>query len=225
VQGALVRVAGVAHRYPAPDGGGHVTALDGVTLSVAPGESLAVVGSSGAGKSTLLRILSGATRPTSGTVSLDGADLGALSRRERSKRLRRVATVPRDAELASELSVLGNVMTLPSTACLRAPSLSRAEEALAAVGLEDRAHCLVHELSSGEQRRLAVAHAIASHPRLLLADEPTCGLDPFAARALLGVVWQARERFGTTLVVATHDPLVARSCERVIRLHDGRLCV
>lgn len=222
--GTSVEVAELEHRYRAPGGAGEVVALAGVTLSVRSGEALAVVGGSGSGKSTLLRILAGVDRPTGGIVGVDGVDLATLRPRERRRLRRRIGTVPQDLQLAPALNALDNVVAALSPCALGAAARSRAEVALAEVGLEHRGSCLPAELSAGERRRLAVARAIAGEPRLLLADEPTGDLDPFTGRGVLGLLWRTWERLGTTLVLVTHDPIAVKTCDRVVRLHDGRLC-
>ncbi|MDP9454866.1 MAG: hypothetical protein CYG60_18180 [Actinobacteria bacterium] len=209
-------------------------ALDGVTLSVAPGEGLAVIGASGAGKSTLFRALTRSVPLCSGTVALGGQDLYALSGRELGVARRRVGTIHQSYNLVPQLSAgmnaaLGEVGGLGRLATLRALLLGpdaglsrRVEGALERVGLGDRARARTADLSGGQQQRVAVARLLVQGPGLILADEPLSAVDPVTAEkvmeALLGL-----NREGATLLVNLHDVEAARTFPRVVALREGRV--
>lgn len=184
--------------------------------------SVAVTGPSGSGKSTLLHLIGGLDRPTSGTIEVEGRDVGALRGRALIAHRRSVGFVVQRYNLLPGLTALENVM-LPLLPLRPGPDVwSRAQELLARVGLADRERALPGELSGGEQQRVAIARALVGQPSLLLADEPTGNLDSANAEAvvdlLLGVVAD-----GAMLLVATHDPEVAARCEQRLQIVDGAL--
>ncbi len=196
---------------------GSITVLDGVDVAVHAGERLAVTGPSGSGKTTLLSMLGGLTRPSVGTVLLDGAPLETIAGPRRG-----VAMVLQGYGLVSLLTASENIeIALRGRGRSRADSASGAAEALAAVGLASRADHLVDELSGGQQQRTAVARALALQPRLLIADEPTAELDP-ASRALTLARMLEITDTGAALVLATHDPEVAAACHRVVDLQEAK---
>jgi putative ABC transport system ATP-binding protein len=199
-----------------------VTALRGVTVRVSAGELLAIMGPSGCGKSTLLHVLGGIEPPTTGQVWLEGQEIGSLSDGERSViRRRRLGFVFQKMNLMPTLSALENV-ALP----LRIDNISRQEahrramEALADVNLEQRAAHLPHELSGGEQQRVAVARALVTRPAVVLADEPTGALDSANGRLIWELLRQRAHR-GQTVVVVTHDGQLAREADRLLEMRDG----
>lgn len=200
--------------------------LRGVSLAIAPGESLAVTGMSGAGKSTLLHILGGLDRPTAGRVLYRGRDLYALGDRERSAiRAQKIGFVFQAYHLLPELTVLENVL-LPGLsahgAFLRGARLrARAAELLARVGLADRTAHRPNELSGGEQQRAALARALMNGPELLLADEPTGNLDSKTGDDVLRYLFDLAAERGLTLVLVTHNETVAARCRRRLLLRDG----
>ena len=205
-----------------------VEVLRGVTLSVARGETLAIVGASGAGKSTLLNVLGGLEAPTAGRVRLDGGDLYGASESVRARiRARRVGFVFQAYHLLPELDVVENVQ-LPAWAARRgrrdgAAARRRAVELLDRVGLGHRQRHRPDELSGGEQQRAAIARALMNDPELLLADEPTGNLDSETGAQVLASLFDlARER-PRTIVLVTHNPDLAARCGRVVHLRDGRL--
>jgi putative ABC transport system ATP-binding protein/macrolide transport system ATP-binding/permease protein/lipoprotein-releasing system ATP-binding protein len=211
-----------------------VTAVAGVSLDVSAGEFLAICGRSGSGKSTLLALLAGLTTPSSGTVCIAGTDLFALSQDERTRiRSCRIGVVFQFAGLLPTLRALDNV-AFPALVAPASPPREgsgpdrtdpyrRAAELLVQVGLADRMEAYPHELSGGEQRRVALARALINHPPLLLCDEPTTDLDARSAAEVLALLLQLHRRHGTALVVVTHDEVLARHADRILHLERGRI--
>jgi putative ABC transport system ATP-binding protein len=194
-----------------------------IDLDVMPGEVLAVVGASGSGKSTLLAILAGLDTPSTGAVTLAGADLLALDEDARAElRGRAVGFVFQSFQLLASLTALENVM-LPLELAGRDDAESAAREILARVGLAERLHHYPKHLSGGEQQRVALARAFVVRPQLLLADEPTGSLDAESGEAVIELLFQLNREAGTTLVLVTHDEQLARRCTRQLRLAAGRI--
>ncbi len=206
-----------------PSGNRLLTILDDVSLSVAAGEFLAVLGPSGSGKSTLLGLAAGLDRPTSGEVLIDGEAIQGLSE-DRLALLRRqkVGFVFQSFQLLANLTALENVR-LPLELAGAERSGRRAEELLAAVGLAERVHHYPSQLSGGEQQRVALARAFAAEPPILFADEPTGNLDSATGRVVLDLLSDLSERSGSTLVLVTHDLTIARRADRLVHLRDGRI--
>jgi putative ABC transport system ATP-binding protein len=200
-----------------------ITVLDDVSLSIARGEFVAIMGPSGSGKSTLLALLAGLDRPSDGTVSIDGAQIGAMSEdRLALLRRRKIGFVFQSFHLLANFTATENVM-LP-VELLGGPSpRARAQALLERVGLGGRGHHYPSQLSGGEQQRVALARAFAPDPAVLLADEPTGNLDSENGRIVLDMMLQLRRDHGTTLALVTHDPALAELADRVIRLRDGRV--
>jgi putative ABC transport system ATP-binding protein len=197
--------------------------LDHVSLSVAAGEAVAIVGASGSGKSTLLSLLAGLDLPSSGRIALDGVDLLALDEDGRAAlRARLVGFVFQSFHLLPALSACENVM-LPLELAGVAGARQRAEAMLTRVGLGQRLHHSPRTLSGGEQQRVALARAFVMQPRLLFADEPTGNLDAATGAEIIELLFQLNAEQGTTLVLVTHDETLARRCQRQIRLAGGRL--
>ncbi|HEV8673841.1 MAG TPA: ABC transporter ATP-binding protein [Methylomirabilota bacterium] len=204
-------------------GGGPVTILDGLSLQVPARQFLAVTGPSGSGKSTLLGLIAGLDRPTAGSIRVDGRDLGQLDE-DALARLRRdtIGYVFQSFHLIPTLTALENVV-VPLELAGAADPLARATALLGEVGLAGRVHHYPAQLSGGEQQRVALARAFANGPRLLLADEPTGNLDSTTGAGIIDLLvgWH-RER-GSTLVLVTHDPALARHADRTVELRDGRI--
>jgi len=209
-----VMLRGVTRRYPG------LTALDAVDLEIGDGAAVALTGPSGSGKSTVLHLLGGMDRPDEGTVEVDGTEL--TSRRLDAHR-RRVGFVFQRFHLLPALTVLDNVLAPVLPRRVDFDRRARAAELLDAVGLAGRPGALPAELSGGQQQRVAVARALINRPGLLLADEPTGNLDSATGREIIDLLLSLSERYGMTTVIATHDAEVAASCDRIVRLHDGRI--
>jgi putative ABC transport system ATP-binding protein len=194
-----------------------------IDLAVMPGEVVAIVGASGSGKSTLLAILAGLDTPSAGSVELAGADLFALDEDARAElRGRAVGFVFQSFQLLPSLTALENVM-LPLELAGRDDAEDAAREILARVGLGERTHHYPKHLSGGEQQRVALARAFVVRPQLLLADEPTGSLDAESGEAVIALLFQLNREAGTTLVMVTHDELLAKRCTRIVRLAAGRI--
>ena len=203
-------------------GGRDLTVLKGITLHVAAGDFVAVVGPSGSGKSTLLGLLAGLDQPTSGRVFLDGLDLGTMTEDERARvRGLKVGFVFQSFQLIPTLTARENVQVPLELQGKEARG--RAETLLSRLGLGDRGHHYPAQLSGGEQQRVALARAFSHGPRLLFADEPTGNLDAGTGRSIIDLMADLNRESGTTLVLVTHDPELAERAGRVIRLRDGEL--
>jgi putative ABC transport system ATP-binding protein len=208
-----------------PEGRTRRPILQGASLSVAAGESVAVVGRSGSGKSTLLNVIAGLDLASSGTVEVLSRDITQLDEAARAKlRQQHLGFVFQAFHLLPTLTALENVM-LPLELAGRPLSASRAraEELLGRIGLLDRAAAFPAVLSGGEQQRIAAARAVAMAPALVLADEPTGNLDDEAAQAVLDLLLVLVREAGSALCVVTHAPAVAARCDRVLRLEHGVL--
>ena len=201
-----------------------VRALDGVSLQIDRGEFVAIVGQSGSGKSTLMNVLGCLDIPTYGEYYLDGTDVTSLSDKELARiRNREIGFIFQGYNLIQELDALENV-TLPLI--YRGVSVfdreDMAMEALARVGMEDRAHHRPSEMSGGQQQRVAIARAIATRPPIIMADEPTGALDSHTGLEVLGFLQQLNKE-GTTVILITHDNGIAATARRVVRLADGKI--
>lgn len=202
---------------------GELLILDKVSLEVAPGDSLAIVGASGSGKSTLLGILAGLDVPTSGSVLLDGQDLTKMDEEGRAAvRAASVGFVFQSFQLLPGLSALENVM-MPLELHGRDQPLERSEALLQRVGLGARLHHYPKQLSGGEQQRVAIARAFASEPKILFADEPTGNLDSATGLKIIDLLFELNREHGTTLVLVTHEDRLARRCHHKLELDGGRV--
>jgi len=201
-----------------------VHALVDVTERIEAGEYVSLMGPSGSGKSTLLNVLGCLDRPTSGTYSLDGREVQLLPDEELTEiRRHTIGFVFQFFHLVPRLTAAGNVeLPMVFAGVPRAERARRVAEALAAVGLTDRAHHRPEQLSGGQRQRVAMARAIIMRPRLLLADEPTGNLDSVSGQHVIELL-EELNRHGLTLIVVTHDPNVARRAQRVLVLADGRI--
>ena len=198
-----------------------VTALDGVTLDFGPGTWTAVMGPSGSGKSTLLHCAAGLDRPTAGTVSIGGTDLGGLDETALTLLRRdRVGFVFQSYNLVPALTAAQNI-SLPLRLAGRRPDPAELHTALAEVGLAGRGAHRPTELSGGEQQRVAIARALIGRPAVLFADEPTGALDTRTSRDILGLLRDLVDRHQQTVIMVTHDPVAAAYADRVVLLADG----
>jgi len=199
-----------------------IRALDGVTLRVAFGELVAVMGPSGSGKSTLLNMLGALDLPTSGQVFVDGQDLAKIRNKDRF-RGHTVGFVFQLHNLLPTLSALENVEVPMMGQVSGRNRRKRAKELLELVGLPDRMNHLPNQLSGGQRQRVAVARALANNPPLVLADEPTGSLDTVSGQDLLRLLTELNRSQGTTFLLVTHDPAVARQTRRVLVMADGKI--
>jgi len=215
----LISFSAVAKRYP-----GGQEALKGLSFSIAQGEFAFIAGHSGAGKSTLLKLIPAIERPTSGTVLVNGQNVGALKKSAVPYLRRNVGLVFQDQKLLYDRSVYDNVMLpLAFSELGGREAARRARAALEKVGLAARERANPIQLSGGEQQRLAIARAVVNRPAILIADEPTANLDAASAASVLEI-FAAFNQVGVTVLVATHDEaLIGRFARRVLRLARGSI--
>jgi ABC-type lipoprotein export system ATPase subunit len=220
---AMYALEGISKTYGSGDGA--VAALQDVSLAIARGEVLGIVGASGSGKTTLLQLLGALDRPSTGTISCDGRDLLGISEGELS-RLRRdtIGFVFQQFNLIPTLTARQNVEAAAApTAMPSAERRARAAELLDAVGLGSRGDHLPSQLSGGEQQRVAIARALMNRPEVILADEPTGNLDSATGAEILALLRRIASEAGHTLILITHSPEVTATLPRVISLRDGRV--
>ncbi|BDG70667.1 ABC transporter ATP-binding protein [Roseomonas fluvialis] len=202
---------------------GEINILRGVDLAVRTGEAVGIVGPSGSGKTSLLMLLAGLDRPTGGTLSVAGQDLIRMNEDQLAVfRRDNVGIVFQSFHLVPTMTAIENV-AVPLEFAGRADAFDRAEAALRSVGLGHRLTHYPGQLSGGEQQRVALARAFVAEPKLLLADEPTGNLDRGTGGHVMDLLFGLREQFGTTLLLITHDPLLAERCERQVRIEDGKI--
>ncbi|WP_277028751.1 ABC transporter ATP-binding protein [Thermaurantimonas aggregans] len=202
-----------------------VRALDGVSLTIEPGEFTAIIGPSGSGKTTLLNLIGGLDRPTKGSVTIRDTDLSTLTEDELIDfRLFNIGFVFQSYNLVPVLTALENVAFIMQLQG-RSPKqyIREAEEILTRVGLAQKMHQRPSQLSGGQQQRVAVARALVSKPAFVLADEPTANLDSHTARQLLDLMAELNRDLGVTFVFSTHDHRVIEAARRVITLEDGHI--
>jgi putative ABC transport system ATP-binding protein len=198
-----------------------VHALAGVTLSFPAAQFTAIMGPSGSGKSTLMHLLAGLDKPTSGSVIVDGQELSGLDDKHLTQLRRdRLGFVFQAFNLVPVLTALENI-TLPLTLAGRKPDQERLDRLIETVGLGDRLTHRPAELSGGQQQRVAVARALVHRPAVLFADEPTGNLDSHASEEVLGLLRQAVDEFGQTVIMVTHDAQAAAVADRLVVLRDG----
>ena len=202
---------------------GTIEILKNISLNVSTGESLALIGPSGSGKSSLLMLLGGLERASSGSVRVAGTELSDLNE-DQLAFLRRdqMGIVFQSFHLIPTMSALENVAT-PLELAGVTDAFKKARSALDSVGLTHREDHFPGQLSGGEQQRVALASAVVAQPKILLADEPTGNLDGINGIAIMDLLFSLRDQFGSTLILVTHDPVLANRCNRIIRLHDGEI--
>ena len=211
--------------YSQGNAGAVLQVIKNIDLEISEGEKLAIIGVSGSGKSTLLNLLGGLDDPTQGTVTLCGKQWTQLSPTDRAAwRNQHIGFVYQFHHLLNEFSALENV-SLPNLISGKTPAEAQQEaiQLLTKVGLSDRLHHRPAELSGGERQRVAIARALACKPSLVLMDEPTGNLDPKTAEAVLDLLIELNKDLGISLVVVTHDPLIAQRMDRTVRLEEGML--
>jgi putative ABC transport system ATP-binding protein len=218
---AALRLSGVSRTFGR--GGGAVRALEDVSIAFAPGSFTAIMGPSGSGKTTLLQCAAGLDRPDHGSVFLDDTELSKLSERRLARlRRREIGFVFQAFNLLPSLTAAQNVV-LPLRLAGRHPRRRLAREALARVGLRERVGHRPAQLSGGQQQRVAIARALVTEPAVIFADEPTGALDRRSSREVLGLLREASDSDGRTVVMVTHDPVAAAVADRVVFLADGRI--
>jgi putative ABC transport system ATP-binding protein len=217
----LLRVEHLGKQVISPDGA--LTILEDVSLTIQRGESVAVVGPSGSGKSTLLGVMAGLDVPSSGSVWLEGDNLGALDEDSRAeRRARQIGFVFQSFHLLPGLTALENVM-LPLELNGQAHAAQSARAILTSIGLAERANYYPQKLSGGEQQRVAIARAYVGEPEILFADEPTGNLDAATGHIIIELLFRLNREHHATLVLVTHDTELASRCDRILNLHAGRL--
>ncbi len=199
--------------------------LSGIDLDLEPSDRLAILGPSGCGKTTLLNLLGGLDRPDEGFVMLENQDLTNITPSERSRiRRERIGTIFQFFHLIPTLTASENIeLPLQLLGWSDSKIQERVKTLLASIGLEARAHAWAHELSGGEQQRIAVARALASKPAILLADEPTGNLDQASGLNILGLLSKLATQESTALVMVTHSEVAAKTCQKILRLVDGKM--
>ncbi|MGI9334573.1 MAG: ABC transporter ATP-binding protein [Gammaproteobacteria bacterium] len=217
----MIHLENLCMHYDA--GAGRVDVLRGVNLEIGAGERVAVTGPSGCGKTTLLLLLAALERPVSGSIIMDGVDLGSLdSDALADLRRDRIGIVFQSFHLIPSLTALDNV-ALPLEIAKQRNARAQAREMLARVGLSAREHHYPSQLSGGEQQRVAITRSLVHRPALLLADEPTGNLDEHTGAMVSEVLFELIGESGTTFVLVTHDLSLVHACHRVLRLHEGAL--
>jgi putative ABC transport system ATP-binding protein len=218
----VIHLRGISKRF---EGKRTVTALERLDLDIARGEMVSIVGPSGSGKSTLLNLIGGLDRATDGEIELDGAKLSKLSDDELTRvRRDKIGFIFQFFNLLPTLTCLENVaLPLHLRGWQRAKINERTKELLNLVQLGHRLDHQPDELSGGERQRVAIARALSVYPPILLADEPTGNLDTTTGVEILKLIHDVHERLGATVLIVTHDPNVAESCERTLRIRDGRI--
>ena len=219
--GAVLAAHNISKKVSSPEGS--LTILSGVSFSIAPGESVAVVGPSGAGKSTLLALLAGLDLPSEGYVVLNGVNLGELDEDGRARvRAESVGFVFQSFHLVPSLNALENVM-LPLELAGRDDARDASRAIIERVGLGERWSHYPAQLSGGEKQRVAIARAFATEPAVLFADEPTGNLDTRTGETIMDLMFELNRKSSTTLVLVTHDNSLAGRCDRVLSLDAGKL--
>lgn len=218
---AILEVKNLTKTYPS--GGKLLTVLDHVTFSVQKGASCAIVGPSGSGKTTLLGLCAGLDRSSAGSVILNGITLDNLSEDERARvRNRNVGFIFQSFNLMPTLTALENVM-IPLELRKEKNIRQRSLELLQKVGLGDRFNHYPAQLSGGEQQRVSIARAFSNDPQILFADEPTGNLDEETGATIQNLIFELNRASGTTLILVTHDPELAKKTDRIIRMRGGKI--
>ena len=204
-------------------GAARVHILRKISLAIAPGESVGLIGPSGSGKSTLLMTMAGLERPDRGEIYIDGEPIHRMNEDQLARfRGERIGIVFQSFQLIPTMTALENVAT-PLELAGKSDALKRARDELAAVGLAERLGHYPAQLSGGEQQRVALARALAPRPKLLIADEPTGNLDEATGRTIFEMLFSLPRERGATIALVTHDPTLAARCDRVVRIRSGAI--
>src|SRR5829696_673146 len=221
----LIEVQNLTKTYTMGDV--EVQALRGITLTIAEGEMVAIMGPSGSGKSTLMNIIGCLDQPSDGAYLLDGVDVGSLNDNQLAAiRNQKIGFVFQQYMLLQRTSALRNVelpMLYSHSAGAGSTRRAKAEAALHMVGMGTRMHHKPNELSGGQQQRVAIARALANEPRIVMADEPTGALDTKTGEEIMGIFQQLNREQGITVILVTHDPEVAQHARRIISVRDGQI--
>jgi len=223
--GAIVRLVDADKVYYKPDGSVLVNALKEINLEILSGEYISIMGASGSGKSTMLNVLGCLDRLTAGQYLLDGQNVEGLDDVPLSRvRGRKIGFVFQSFNLISALTILENTeIPLFYKGVHRTTRRRKAKEKLELVGLGDRLHHRPAELSGGQQQRAAIARSLINDPPIILADEPTGNLDSVTGKSILEIIDTLHQKEGLTVIMVTHDEMIADRCERIVKLKDGRV--
>lgn len=198
--------------------------IEGLNLSIAEGEFVAIVGPSGSGKSTLLNLIGCLDKPDEGTITIDGIAVSDLKTRDALDfRAAHLGFIFQDFNLIESFTVFENVEFPLSVILKQSDTRKRVEEILEAIGMSDHIDKYPDQLSGGQKQRVAVARALVVNPRIILADEPTANLDSVSAKKVIDLMKQMQERFNTTFIFSTHDTKITEEAKRIVTLQDGRI--
>lgn len=215
----LLEIKGLCKTYGTGDA--RVDALKQVSFTISKGEFVAVVGESGSGKSTLLNVIGALDHPTSGSVTIDGNDIFSMEEEKLTIfRRRNIGFIFQSFNLIPELNVEQNII-YPLLLDYQKPDMSYVNELLTVLRLQDRRKHLPHQLSGGQQQRVAIGRALVTRPTVILADEPTGNLDSQNSREVLALLKSAADRYQQTILMITHNPTIASSADRILRVSDG----
>lgn len=204
-------------------GDSKVAALNGIDLSVEKGEFVAIVGASGSGKSTLLHILGSVDKPTKGTVTVDGVDIGGLNATEAAIfRRRKVGLIYQFYNLIPTLTVEKNIL-MPMLLDKKKPDKEYFEKIISTLGIENKMESLPSQLSGGQQQRVAIARSLICRPAILLADEPTGNLDQKNSKEIIDLLKLSNRNFKQTILLITHDERIALEADHIVRIEDGKI--
>lgn len=221
-QDVIVRIQGLNKTFCGR--AGTVVALNGIDLDIYRGEIFGIIGLSGAGKSTLVRCINFLEKPTEGTVTVDGQELGKLSKKQLLEARRSMGMIFQQFNLLQQRTALQNIcFPLEIAGTSKADAEKRARELLEIVGLSDRADNYPSQLSGGQQQRVAIARALITKPAIILADEPTGNLDSKTSADVLGLIKRTSAEFHQTIVMITHNNDIARLADRIVRIEDGKI--
>lgn len=219
----MIEVQGLSKVFETDDG--KVEALQDITLSIEAGDIYGIIGMSGAGKSTLVRCLNYLERPTSGTVCIEGKDLGTMTQRQLRQMRREISMIFQHFNLLMQKNVIDNIcFPLVIGGMKKNEAKERAKELLEIVELSDKAQAYPSQLSGGQKQRVAIARALAVNPKILLCDEATSALDPRTTQSILRLLQEINQKYGITIVIITHEMSVVREiCSHVAIIGEGRL--
>lgn len=221
-QDVIVRIQGLNKTFCGR--AGTVVALNGIDLDIYRGEIFGIIGLSGAGKSTLVRCINFLEKPTEGTVTVDGQELGKLSKKQLLEARRSMGMIFQQFNLLQQRTALQNIcFPLEIAGTSKADAEKRARELLEIVGLSDRADNYPSQLSGGQQQRTAIGRAIVKNPDILLCDEPTGALDYHTSKDILALIERVNQKYGNTIVIVTHNDAIKNMADQIVKLKDGQI--